>query len=430
MAAKIISKSGSKIVVEVEIDLGSEGMLDKEMAIRTAVNQAGALATEEALKSFDADGEAIVIENRKFTSKGRQNEFYECPYGRIAIERHVYQNPAGGKTFCPLENDARMILNSTPGYAKILSGKYARNAGKGAAEDLFESSGRVACPVYIKKIGDFIGAVAEAEHEQWEYELPQFEDEIESVAIGLDGTCMLLCESGWREAMTGTISLYNRKGERVYTIYTGAFPEYGKATFLARFDAEIERIKAAYPDCVYIGTADGAPDNWKFLNSRTDRQVLDFYHASEYVKLAASTILARRKSAADEWSENALHKLKHKHGAAKRLLNDMRWELENVPVRKREPLLRAITYFANHYRKMNYARQTRENRPIGSGVTEAACKELIKQRLCNSGMRWKKAGASAVIAVRSLIMSEGRWEQFWDKISKSGCPEHKKYSSI
>ncbi|MCA6525809.1 MAG: hypothetical protein IM583_06285 [Pseudanabaena sp. M114S2SP2A07QC] len=30
---------------------------------------------------------------------------------------------------------------------------------------------------------------------------------IESVGIGLDRTCMLMCEDGWREAMVGTISL-------------------------------------------------------------------------------------------------------------------------------------------------------------------------------------------------------------------------------
>ena len=29
--------------------------------------------------------------------------------------------------------------------------------------------------------------------------------------------------------------------------------------------------------------------------------------------------------------------------------------------------------------------------PIGSGVTEAACKTLIKQRFCLAGMRWKFA---------------------------------------
>jgi len=41
---------------------------------------------------------------------------------------------------------------------------------------------------------------------------------------------------------------------------------------------------------------------------------------------------------------------------------------------------------------MNYAMHTEKNLPIGSGVTEAACKTLVKQRLCGLGMRWKDQG--------------------------------------
>jgi hypothetical protein len=33
-------------------------------------------------------------------------------------------------------------------------------------------------------------------------------------------------------AMTGTISLYDKNGERLHTIYVGAAPEYGKQHFL------------------------------------------------------------------------------------------------------------------------------------------------------------------------------------------------------
>ena len=38
---------------------------------------------------------------------------------------------------------------------------------------------------------------------------------------------------------------------------------------------------------------------------------------------------------------------------------------------------------------MNYHENVTDNLPIGSGVTEAACKTLIKQRFCQSGMRWE-----------------------------------------
>jgi hypothetical protein len=49
----------------------------------------------------------------------------------------------------------------------------------------------------------------------------------------------------------------------------------------------------------------------------------------------------------------------------------------------------AITYFRNHHHQMHYVEAIAANLPIGSGITEAACKVIIKARLCCSGMKWK-----------------------------------------
>ena len=429
MAAKIVRRTGDKLVVEVEIDLSAKSMLSKEMAIREAVNEAGGLASSDALSTFDTDGSPIIADGVKWTSKGKHTEIYECPYGSIVVPRHVYQSSTGGKTFCPLESGARMILNSTPAYAKTLSYNYAHGGARRTAADLLESDGRKVCPAYIKNVCDFLGAVAAVKEDEWVYDLPDDARRATSVSVGLDGTCMLLIESGWRLAMTGTISFYNDKGERLYTIYMGATPEYGKEKFLARFDRELARVRKLLPNCEYVGLADGAPENWTFLAPRTDRLVLDFYHSTEYVKQAANSIFpgARRENERISWVDDRLHRLKHKHGAAKRLLDEMTDHLSTVAAKHREPLQQTVTYFTNHYQKMGYAKQLVENMAIGSGVTEAACKELIKQRLCNSGMRWKEDGAAAVIAIRSLVLTGERWTQFWNRIAESGCPCHKAY---
>lgn len=62
---------------------------------------------------------------------------------------------------------------------------------------------------------------------------------------------------------------------------------------------------------------------------------------------------------------------------------------------------------------MNYAEDLEENLPIGFGVTEAACQTLVKQRLCQSGMKWVEKGAGIVLSLRSLVLSPGRFQQFW-----------------
>ena len=81
-----------------------------------------------------------------------------------------------------------------------------------------------------------------------------------------------------------------------------------------------------------------------------------------------------------------------------------------------------ITYFTNNKDKMKYAQSVKKNLPIGSGVTEAACKVIVKQRLCGSAMKWKEKGAAAVLNLRCINYSAGRWQQFWEKINQFGLP--------
>ena len=52
--------------------------------------------------------------------------------------------------------------------------------------------------------------------------------------------------------------------------------------------------------------------------------------------------------------------------------------------------------------------------PIGSGVTESACKIVVKQRVCVSGANWSEYGAKRFLPVRAICLTEGRWKQSWN----------------
>ncbi len=428
MQAKIIKRNGNKITVQVEVDISGDSMLEKEEIIQKAVNDVGCLYSSEALKSFDTNGDKIQVDGIKYTSKGLQKEKYETIYGQIEVERYVYQNSNGGKTFCPMENDAVVILNSTPRYAKIMTFKYASLSSREVTKDIEETNGRVCDYTYCKKIADYVGEIANFADGKWEYELPDDIGNVKFVSIGIDGTCMLMVEKGWREAMAGTISFFNGKNERVHTIYIGTPPEYGKKTFLTRFMSELDKVKTKYPDIPYYGVADGAHENWTFLDPIVSTSIIDFYHASEYVKLAAKSILPNKKDKIkrEKWIEDELHKLKNNIGGAKQFLNLITKEKDNVKKKHQENMQTVITYFTNHHKRMPYANQVKKGLPIGSGITEAACKELIKERLCKSGMRWKNDGAEIVINLRSLKKSDKRWGIFWNHIIDKGHAGTKK----
>jgi hypothetical protein len=424
MVAEITRRDGDSVTISVTVRLDG-AMLEVEEAIQDALNEAGMLLEQENLVRFDTDGSPIQVGPVRLTSKGRSPQVYETPYGPVDVERHVYQTAQGGKTYCPLENDARMILNATPRWAKVVSYKYASLGADSVVDDLRECNGRTLSNRYCKMLGDAVGTFATAKEESWNYELPEFERSVASASVGVDGTCMLLVEDGWRVAMTGTIALYDSQGERLHTIYLGATPEYGKEEFHTRFLRELARVKAQYPKVPYIGLGDGAADNWSFLLPITDRQLVDFYHASGYVGKAAAAMFPgkRRADEREAWLADRLHRLKHTPGAAARLLQEMEEFGASHTVggaALRKGLESAITYFRNQKHRMNYGYHTARCQPIGSGVTEAACKVLIKERFCRSGSRWKEEGASAVLSIRALKLTTGRWHAFWKRISQYG----------
>ena len=426
MTAQVSRQSKDSITIEVTLPL-TGSMLQAEEAIQDAVNEVGLLATEEKLKRFDTDGSPIQLGSVRMTSKGQFTQDYETPYGSVAVPRHVYQTSEGGKTFCPLEENARMILNATPRFAKIVSYKYAETGADAVVDDLLGCQHRKISNRYVKSLGDTVGAYAVAKEETWNYALPKFERPCASISIGVDGTCMLLHKDGWRVAMAGTIAFYDVQGERLHTIYAGATPEYGKEKFHTKFQREVDRVKEAYPNVPYIGLGDGAADNWSYLKPMTDQQTLDFYHASEYVGKAAVVMFkgAKKKAEREAWLGNQLHQLKHKRAAASRLLSVLDEFVSTTLLKHAEDaktIMSTITYLQNQKGRMNYSYSVERNWPIGSGVTEAACKTLIKHRLCKSGSRWKDDGALAVLSIRGLRLTPGRWQEFWRNIDQYGCP--------
>lgn len=426
MTAQVTRQSKDSITIEVTLPL-TGSMLQSEEAIQDALNEAGLLATEKHLQRFDTDGSPIHCGSVRMTSKGQFAQTYETPYGSVAVPRHVYQTSEGGTTFCPLEENARMILNATPKFAKLVSYKYAETGADAVVDDLLECHHRKISNRYVKSLGDTVGAYAVAKEETWTYALPKLERPCASIAIGVDGTCMLLHEDGWRVAMAGTIAFYDAQGERLHTIYAGATPEYGKEKFHAKFHREVDRVKEAYPNVPYIGLGDGAADNWSYLDPLTDHQTLDFYHASEYVGKAAVVMFKGKKKEEEReaWLEDQLHRLKHKQGAASRLLSVLEEFDATTPAtieKERETFQSTVTYLQNQKGRMKYSYSVERNWPIGSGVTEAACKTLIKHRLCKSGSRWKDEGATAVLSIRGLRLTVGRWQEFWRNIDQYGCP--------
>lgn len=302
--------------------------------------------------------------------------------------------------------------------------------------DFEDNHGRKISRDYIQQISSAIGKQIELGELKWDYHLPkEVLSQTKMVSIGRDGTTTYIRKEGYREVMSGTISFHNEKGERLHTIYKAQAPEYGKATFDKRFASQIDEVQKQLNEqkasrdninnslnsLVYIGLADGAKDNWIFLEQHTDVSILDYWHACEYLTLASK---AASKSTYEQkqWLINARKQLKEMQDAPQELLREMKNFKRKHGHSKivKDGLQKAITYFQNHQHQMAYAGYEKENYPIGSGVTEAACKVIVKQRLSRSGMKWNIHTAQHVLNIRALVYSDGQWQQFWENIDNYG----------
>jgi len=420
--AKITCNSDDSITVSVTFEPGKT-MLDSEIRLQEALNELGALATGECLKRFDSDGAPIVVGGRKLTAKGggRMPKKYQTPYGEVGIERYVYQSSAGGALYCPLEASGRVVRTATPLLAKQVAFKYALNNASEVVQD-FAQHGRVLSRSYVREIAADVASIGREKEEHWSYAPPAVPagQRVKTISIGVDGTCALFTEDGWRQVMVGTIAFYNDERERLDTIYVANAPERGKGKFFERMEREIARVRELYPEACYVGVADGAHDQWDWLERHTEWRILDFWHASEYLNRVAGAF-ARSQDKQQVWAQDACHRLKHDAGAVSEILVELQEaQKRGVPKAVAEEVARTITYLENQKERMDYHLYRLIGLPIGSGVTEAACKCIAKARLCGSGMRWQLEGAQDVLSLRALIKSSGRWEQFWRKTAQHG----------
>ena len=85
----------------------------------------------------------------------------------------------------------------------------------------------------------------------------------------------------------------------------------------------------------------------------------------------------------------------------------------NLPDSQATTLSGVANYLYRNRHRMRYDHYLAQGWPIASGPVEGACKNLIKDRMERSGMRWTQSMAEAVVKLRALYLS-GDFNTYWD----------------
>jgi hypothetical protein len=246
-----------------------------------------------------------------------------------------------------------------------------------------------------------------------------------ALVVGRDGIHLpMRGQEPYKEGSTATLSIYDRCGRRVGTVYLGRMPEPGQTTLSAQLTALIEgvlrRWRGPLPRLAYVTDMGSHPKTYfrqvlaRLCHPRTGerlqwQRIGDYYHAAGYVAKMAEALFSDSVRGR-KWLRQMRHRLKEKDGV-KRVLQSATYHEQTLGLSERRQKLfqEGYRYLRRHGKWLRYQEYRRQGLPIGSGVTEAACKTVFTQRLKRSGMRWEVPGGQVVVSLRVVLLS-AVWE--------------------
>jgi hypothetical protein len=207
-------------------------------------------------------------------------------------------------------------------------------------------------------------------------------------------------------------------------------PEPGQGTLSGRLTALIEAVlrrrTGPPPRLAYItdGGTHQAGYYRRVLKRMSDphhpgrrlewRWVIDYYHACQYITKLSESLFSDARAGA-VWARKMRRWLKEEPRGIDRVLHSaaaLRRRRIIASTAKREQYRAAYAYLRKRMRRLDYRGYRRDHLPIGSGVTEAACKTVFTRRLKQSGMTWKTEGGQWIVDLRVIHLS-GVWSEVY-----------------
>lgn len=240
---------------------------------------------------------------------------------------------------------------------------------------------------------------------------PAGADHDRPVGVSLDGGKVNIRGEGWKEFKAGAVfdvvatpERDRETGEWVDAVH-GVNMSYRavlgsvEAFAPSLWALAVERQVPQAADVVVV--ADGADWIWNLADDLfpDSVQIVDWYHATEYLAHAAEALYPGDGEGAKNWQHARRDDLFL--GQTHKLIEPL----------ERAGLATHAEYFRQHTRRMQYQEFHEQDYPIGSGTVESGIKRF-KHRLSGPGMRWSRPAAERMLILRAAVMS-GTFDQLW-----------------
>jgi hypothetical protein len=432
-----------------------------EREVQSLVHTLGRELMVEVLQRADAKAPVVTVGGEQWGNRRETRGTYTTVFGDVEFDRATYQKGGGGRVVVPVELRLGIVEKRyTPQAARILTRAIALMSAEEASELLAEAGVAAVSKATLHRLPQAIAARYEQQREQINRELREADtvpDAAVTVQVSMDGVMVPqdgehakprgrkvtvsqpprheqrhgvvngdapanddnLSGRAWHEACVGTLSFWDADGDHLKTIYVARMPESGKATVAGELEDELQAALCERPDLKICFAADGNPTQWELLEAMGARlpaevqdepvSLLDFYHCAAYLESAANAVHpespANARILAKDWGEQ----LKELDDGSLRVLKAMRYQRDSLPAGTAwNAIEKSIKFLANQAKRgrLGYAQARRQNRPIGTGVVEAAAKTIVNVRMKRAGARYSQHGGQTIMLFRTAILSQ------------------------
>ncbi len=412
-----------------------------EAVVRSAVLAAGARVLEVVLDSVGIGRRATAVVcscGAHMRSAGVRSKQIQTLLGWIRFARSMYVCPCCGKTRYPGDEELDIVgVSRSPGVRRQVTRLGAKEPFREVSADLRELAGIDLCRKEAERIAETEGERMEAWMAAERQALrcqepppPQTPKTIETLYIELDGTGIPMVphelegrkgkqsdgSAKTREVKVGCVftqTLFDDEGKPVRDPASTSFvsaiepaSQFGWRLYLEAVRRGLFQAKRV----VVLGDGAQWVKNTAQIHFGIAQFIIDYYHASEHIGELCRALFGpdqkRIESYRDRWTDCLWE------GEIETIIEQAAALLPKDP--RAKPEARAqIGYFKKNKEHMRYAQYRKDGLFIGSGVVEAGCKHLVGHRLKQSGMEWTVRGANAILAARSVILSN-RMEEYWE----------------
>jgi hypothetical protein len=407
------------------------------LVFQSVVNQIEPPLPQDAPKHTQRAGQDYCRKNQKSPTRGG----IATLFGRIELHRCLYEPLQEGRddaqrSFAPLQLCLGIVANNaTPALAERvghLSSKHTQQE----MLDLLRSDHHVCWSTEVLRqvaaavsagIAPYLRAAQRQRLLEWLAQAKKSRGRHRpTLSVGRDGLMLpIRHEPHYKEGSVATISVLDRRGRRIGTIYLGEMPEPQQKTLSAELTALLQSVLAGWdgplPRLVYVTDAGYQQTTYfeevltKMENPRRAGErlqwlwIVDFYHAAQYVSKLANVLFAEEERR-QAWSRRMRHVMRDKEGGVLTVLaSAAQYHGKKVLGKKEEEAYgEAHHYLLKHVEQMQYSQYKRAGLPLGSGVTEAGCKVVFTQRFKESGMTWNRDGGEVILRLRLAVLS-GVW---------------------